>query len=125
MSADALLPAEVRPPRHCRRCGHPVPKGPLIDGLGVECATMLGLLPGSARVHGGGGQDGPDLFNHKERDAIIETLEQAACRLRTDAEDLAVRVASQRRQPDEESPSNRALRGRVNETTEDVRNDRA
>ena len=70
MSADALLPAEVRPQRHCRRCGRAVPTGPLIDGLGSECASQLGLLPRSARLRGGR-QDGPDLFHPDNQGATV------------------------------------------------------
>ena len=65
MLDDALLPAEERPQRHCRRCGHPVPKGPLVEGMGIDCAEREGLLPGTARVHRWE-QDGPNLFDYDQ-----------------------------------------------------------
>ncbi|GAB2945141.1 hypothetical protein GCM10027280_37450 [Micromonospora polyrhachis] len=62
---DALLPAEESAPRRCRRCGHPVPRGRLFEGYGIDCAIRLGMLPGTARVRAAP-QEGPDLFDQLE-----------------------------------------------------------
>ncbi|MGW0435897.1 hypothetical protein ACWDV4_25560 [Micromonospora sp. NPDC003197] len=62
---DALLPAEESAQRRCLRCGHPVPRGRLFEGYGIDCAVRLGLLPGTARVRASH-QEGPDLFDQLE-----------------------------------------------------------
>ena len=44
MSTDALIPGPRRPAR-CEDCGRPIPKGPVIGGMGSSCARDHGLLP--------------------------------------------------------------------------------
>ena len=73
---DALLPHEESVQRRCRRCGHLVPRGPLFEGYGIDCAVRLGLLPGTARVRAAR-QDGPDLFDQLEEGRYGECDEAA------------------------------------------------
>jgi hypothetical protein len=55
MFPDPVTPAFGR----CRRCGHPTRLDRMIQGLGRDCATQLGLTGGTVDV----GQDGPDLLD--------------------------------------------------------------
>lgn len=100
-----LLPGPPEP-RHCDSCGRPVPKGPLVQGLGSGCAREHGITPPSIPRPRSDRQDGPtllDLLNPTtRRPSVTETLEHATCRRRTHGEDMAVHRAQQRRRPDDE-----------------------
>lgn len=101
-----LLPGPPEP-RHCQSCGRPVPKGPLVEGLGSGCAREHGITAPSIPRPRTGGQDGPTLFDlltppNRKATPVTPPVEQAACRQRTHREDTAVHHAQQLRLPDEE-----------------------
>lgn len=50
------------PMRRCRRCGHATRLDKMIEGYGIECATLLGLTTATPRVRAGE-QTGESLFD--------------------------------------------------------------
>ncbi len=57
------------PPRRCRSCRRPVPKGPLTDGLGSGCAREHGVLPAPTPRITAAGQEGESLLDLLNGDA--------------------------------------------------------
>lgn len=57
-----IRPAVTGEMRRCKRCGHRARADRMIQGLGVECATRLGLVGGTVNAS----QSGPDLFDAAE-----------------------------------------------------------
>lgn len=104
MTLPLLLPG-LPEPRSCQSCGRPVPKGPLVEGLGSGCAREHGITAPSIARPRSDAQGGPtllDLLEPDRRAPVTETLEHATCRQRTHGEDAAVYRAQLRRRPDEE-----------------------
>lgn len=89
-----LLPGPPEP-RSCQSCGRPVPKGPLVQGLGSGCAREHGVTPPSIARPRSDAQDGPTLLDLLT--PAVGSPGNVVCRQRTDAEDEAVRVAERRR----------------------------
>ncbi|MEV0214276.1 hypothetical protein [Micromonospora sp. NPDC050695] len=90
------LPLDIPEPRHCQSCGRPVPKGPLVKGLGSGCAREHGVTAPSIPRPRADGQNGPTLLDLLAR-PVIGSPGNVVCRQRTDDEHEAVRTAQQRR----------------------------